>query len=98
VATGSTYTDPSDLQPGQSAPFDLIISDDASANMVSGSLNVQSSQYAMILPAVVFKMSESIGEGEVEGSANRGNIDNDGNGNENPPEEDPPEETPNETE
>ena len=47
VATEFTYTDPNDLEQGQSAPFDMIISDDASANIASGSLNVQSSEYAM---------------------------------------------------
>ena len=45
VATGFTYTDPNDLGPGLSAPFDMIISDDASANIALGSLNVQSSEY-----------------------------------------------------
>jgi hypothetical protein len=62
VATEFTYTDPADLQPGQSAPFDMIISDDTSANIASGSMNVQSSDYAMILPAVVFEMNGQSGD------------------------------------
>lgn len=60
VATEFTFTDPQDLQPGQSAPFDMIISDETSADIVSGSLNVQSSEFAMILPAVVFEMSGQV--------------------------------------
>ena len=58
VATDFTFTDPPDLLPGQSAPFDIVISEHASTaiygKMFSGSLNVQSSDYAMILPAVTF--------------------------------------------
>ena len=61
VATGFTYTDPSDLGPGQSAPFDMIISDDSSANIVSGSLNAQSEEYTMLLPAAVFEMNGQSG-------------------------------------
>jgi hypothetical protein len=79
VATGFTYTDPTDLEPVQSAPFDMIISDDTSANIASGSLNVQSSEYAMILPAAVFEMNGqsdgnssgdtvSLGGGPIDGS------------------------------
>jgi hypothetical protein len=33
VATEFTYTDPADLEPGQSAPFDMIISDETSAKV-----------------------------------------------------------------
>jgi hypothetical protein len=66
VATGFTYTDPLDLGPGQSAPFDMIISDDSSANIASGSLNVQSEEYAMLLPAAVFEMN-----GQSEGDPSR---------------------------
>ena len=47
--------------PGQSAPFDMIISDDSSANIASGSLNVQSEEYAMLLPAAVFEMNGQSG-------------------------------------
>jgi hypothetical protein len=43
--------------------------------MSSGSLNVQSSEYAMILPAVIIKMSELTGEGE--GSISVSNVNND---------------------
>ena len=38
----------------------MIISDETSADIVSGSLNVQSSEFAMILPAVVFEMSGQV--------------------------------------
>jgi|SRR5215208_4214366 len=79
VATDFTFTEPSDLAPGQSSPFDVVVTEHASAarygSMSSGSLNVQSSEYAMILPVVVFKMSESTG-GEVEGSTSGSNVDN----------------------
>jgi hypothetical protein len=71
AATEFTYTDPTDLGPGQSAPFDMIISDDASANIASGSLNVQSSEYAMILPAAVFEMN---GQSEVDASGDFGSV------------------------
>jgi outer membrane biosynthesis protein TonB len=93
VATEFTYTDPADLQPGQSAPFDMIILDDASANIASGSLNVQSSEYAMILPAVVFAMN-----GQTDGDS-LGDFGSLGGGPINaPPEEEPPEEEPPEEE
>ena len=63
VATDFTFTEPTDLLPGQSAPFDIIISEHASTaiygKMYSGSLNVQSSDYAMILPAVTFLIDGS---------------------------------------
>jgi hypothetical protein len=89
VATEFTYTDPMDLQPGQSAPFDMIISDDTSAQMISGSLNVQSSVYAMIPPAVVFEMNGqsdgdsqgdfgSLGGGSIGGSSDGGGDGDDG--------------------
>jgi hypothetical protein len=89
VATAFTYTDPMDLQPGQSAPFDMIISDDTSAQVISGSLNVQSSVYAMIPPAVVFEMNGqsdgdsqgdfgSLGGGSIGGSSDGGGAEDDG--------------------
>jgi hypothetical protein len=89
VATEFTFTDPQDLQPGQSAPFDMIISDENSAEIVSGSLNVQSSEFAMILPAVVFEMSGqsggdpqedigSLGGGTIDGSSDEGGNGDDG--------------------
>jgi hypothetical protein len=93
VATGFTYTDPSDLGPGQSAPFDMIMSDDSSANIASGSLNVQSEEYAMILPAAVFEMN-----GQSEGDQSR-EIGSLGGGPINePPEDEPPEDEPPEDE
>jgi hypothetical protein len=63
VAAEFTFTDPNDLQPGQSAPFDMIIIDDTSTNIDSGSLNAQSSEYAVILPAVIFEMNGQSGDG-----------------------------------
>ena len=89
VATGFTYTDPNDLELGQSAPFDMIISDDASANMASGSLNAQSSEYAMILPTGEFEMNGqsdgdspggfgSVGGGPINGSPDGGDDGDDG--------------------
>ena len=66
VATEFTFTDPQDLQPGQSAPFDMIIPDETSADIVSGSLNVQSSEFAMILPSVVFEMSGQSGDPQTD--------------------------------
>ena len=40
----------------------MIILDDASENIASGSMNVQSSEYGMILPAVVFEMNRQSGD------------------------------------
>jgi hypothetical protein len=93
VATGFTYTDPNDLELGQSAPFDMIISDDASANMASGSLNAQSSEYAyaMTLPVGEFEMNGqsdgdsaggfgSVGGGPINGSPDGGDDGDGGDG------------------
>lgn len=75
MATEFTYTDPADLKPGQSAPFDMIILDDASANIASGSMNA-SSEYGMILPAVVFEMNRQSGDSSGDfGSLGGGPID-----------------------
>jgi hypothetical protein len=90
VAAEFTFTDPNDLQPGQSAPFDMIILDDVSANIASGSLNVQSSEYAMILPAVIFEMNGqsdgdssedfgSMGGGSINDSPDESGDGDDGN-------------------
>ena len=98
VATEFTFTDPTDLQPGHSAPFDMIISDETSAEIVSGSQNVQSSEYAMISSAVVFEMNGqgggdsqgdigSLGGGSIGGSPDEGGDvdsgDDDGDGGDN---------------
>lgn len=76
VGTGFTFTEPSDLQPGQSAPFDLLLTDhapfDKFGEMSSGSLNIQSQQYAMVLPATIFKMNI-----DTRGSSSSSNDDND---------------------
>lgn len=89
VATDFTFTEPSDLMPGQSAPFDTVISDHASTatygRMSSGSLNVQSSDYAMILPAVTFIIDGESDDGHSSVNSRSGNSNNDddsnGNGN-----------------
>ena len=44
----------------------MIISDETSADIVSGSLNVQSSEFAMILPSVVFEMSGQSGDPQTD--------------------------------
>jgi hypothetical protein len=76
VGTGFTFTEPSDLAPGQSAPFDLLLTEHASPDrfgeMSSGSLNVQSQQFAMVLPASIFRM-----DGDIRSSSSSGNSDSD---------------------
>lgn len=77
VGTGFTFTEPSDLQPGQSAPFDLLLTDHAPnkfGEMSSGSLNIQSQQYAMVPPATIFRM-----DGETRGSSSSSDNDDDDN-------------------
>jgi hypothetical protein len=78
VGVGFTFTDPSDLEPGESAPFDLLLtehaSDDRFGMISSGSLNVQSQQYAMILPATIFSM-----DGDIRSSTNEDDDEDDEN-------------------
>jgi hypothetical protein len=47
VATGMTYTEPVELAPGESAPFDIIVPDaDASRDIKYASVNAESEKYA----------------------------------------------------
>ena len=49
VAADFTYTDPKDLEPGQTAPFEIIITSGATANKITSALvNVGSTQYSSI--------------------------------------------------
>jgi hypothetical protein len=49
VAAGYTFTEPRDLEPGQTAPFEITISEDEGAGEIDyASLNVDSAQYSMI--------------------------------------------------
>jgi hypothetical protein len=83
VGTGFTFTDPTDLQPGQSAPFDLLLTEHAPSDkfgkMSSGSLNIQSQQYAMILPEVTFIMDGERDEGYSIVNSGSGNSNDDNN-------------------
>ena len=49
VAVGSSYTDPSDLGPGVTAPFEIIVSEPAVEQIMSARLNAQSEDYSMII-------------------------------------------------
>ena len=49
VAVGFSYTDRSDLAPGMTAPFEIIVSEPAVEQIKSAKLNVQSEDYSMIL-------------------------------------------------
>jgi hypothetical protein len=49
VAADFTYTDPKDLEPGQTAPFEIIVTHATSANKITSALvNVGSTQYSSI--------------------------------------------------
>ena len=50
VAVGLSYTDPSDLGPGVTAPFEILVSTPNIDQIKSSTLNVQSDDYSMILP------------------------------------------------
>jgi hypothetical protein len=78
----------------------MIISDDSSANIASGSLNVQSSEYAMILPAAIFEMG---GQSDRDLSGDTGSlggepINEPPDDRPTPPEDEPPEDEPPEDE
>ena len=49
VAVGSSYTDPSDLSPGTTAPFEILVTTPNIDQIMSARLNVQSEDYSMIL-------------------------------------------------
>ena len=66
----------------------MIILDDASENIASGSMNVQSSEYGMILPAVIFEMNRQSGDSSGDfRSLDGGPIDE-------PPDDEPPDDEP----
>jgi hypothetical protein len=47
IAADFTYTDPKDLEPGQTAPFEIVVTSAATGNEIaSASLNVDSEQYS----------------------------------------------------
>ena len=49
VAAGFTFTDPKDLEPGQTAPFEIIVDAPTTNEITSASLNVNSNQYSSII-------------------------------------------------
>jgi hypothetical protein len=49
VAADFTFTDPKDLEPGQTAPFEIIVSAPTASDISSASLNVKSEQYSSII-------------------------------------------------
>jgi hypothetical protein len=53
VAADFTYTDPQDLEPGQTAPFDIIVNTPTANKITSASVNVGSNQYSSINSQVV---------------------------------------------
>jgi hypothetical protein len=48
VAVGSSYTDPSDLSPATTAPFEILVTTPNVDQIMSARLNVQSEDYSMI--------------------------------------------------
>jgi hypothetical protein len=48
VAVGFSYTDPSDLSPGATAPFEILVSAPNVDQITSARLNVQSEDYSMV--------------------------------------------------
>jgi hypothetical protein len=53
VAADFTFTDPQDLEPGQTAPFDIIVNAPTANKITSASVNVGSNQYSSINSQVV---------------------------------------------
>ncbi len=49
VAADFTYTDPKDLEPGQTAPFEITVSAPTANEITSASLNVDSNQYSSVI-------------------------------------------------
>jgi hypothetical protein len=49
VASDFTFTDPQDLEPGQTAPFDITVSAPTANEITSTSLDVDSIQYSSVL-------------------------------------------------
>jgi hypothetical protein len=71
VAVGFSYTDPSDLSPGATAPFEILVSAPNVDQITSARLNVQSEDYSMVAttesqPAPVQSENGSVDEQEEE--------------------------------
>jgi hypothetical protein len=71
VAVGFSYTDPSDLSPGATAPFGILVSAPNVDQITSARLNVQSEDYSMVAttesqPAPVQSENGSVDEQEEE--------------------------------
>lgn len=72
VAVGFSYTDPSDLSPGATAPFEILVSTSNVNQITSARLNVQSEDYSMIAatekiqPVPVQSENGSVNEQEEE--------------------------------
>lgn len=49
VAADFTFTDPKDLDPGQTAPFDITVTGPTANEISSASLNVDSTQYSAVV-------------------------------------------------
>ena len=49
LAADFTYTDPDNLEAGQSAPFEIIVNAPTANDITSASLNVDSNQYSSII-------------------------------------------------
>jgi hypothetical protein len=49
IAADFTFTDPKDFEPGQTAPFEIIVIAPTANEITSASLNVDSQQYSSIL-------------------------------------------------
>jgi hypothetical protein len=48
VAADFTYTDPDNLEPGQAAPFEIIVNSPTASDITAASLNVNSNQYSSV--------------------------------------------------
>ena len=53
VAADFTYTDPQDLEPGHTAPFEILVNSPTASKINSTSVNVGSNQYSSINSQVV---------------------------------------------
>ena len=49
IAVDFIYTDPKDLEPGQTAPFEIIVNAPTANEITSASLNVDSNQYSSVV-------------------------------------------------
>jgi hypothetical protein len=49
IAADFTFTDPQDLDPGQTAPFEILVTAPAANEITSASLNVDSNQYSAVI-------------------------------------------------